>query len=62
MKTKILGAIFGYMVGAALVYYFSSCNRDNFLIACTTILGVEIFKQLERQYIKRGSDEEKKAN
>lgn len=60
MKTKILGAIFGYIVGTALVCYCSIYNRDQFLIACTTLLSIEIFKQIEIEYIKKRSNKENK--
>lgn len=52
MMTKLLSAISGYLIGYVIVHYCSIYDRDQLLIMCTTLLAMQIAKEIKEEWEK----------
>lgn len=52
MITELLSAICGYIIGYILVHCCSVCDRDQFLILCTTLLAIQIVREVKQDLAK----------
>lgn len=52
MITQLLSAVSGYIIGYILVTCCNIYDRDQLLIMCTTLLTMQIVKEIKEQWIK----------
>lgn len=52
MITQLLSAVGGYIIGYILVNCCNIYDRDQLLIMCTTLLTMQIVKEIKEQWIK----------
>lgn len=52
MIAQLLSAVGGYFFGYVLVNYFTIHDRDQFLIICTTLLAMQIAKEVKEEWEK----------